>query len=205
VALGLVTAGIAAATIVVATRATGGGVSDAAAARPSRDAPALPPRVTIAIHDAADARAAVARAPFAADLGVTPEEVASTRELYRFDDTAPNFTAGLSAYWTPLAHGGFCISFAAGVSCSRTRPSTAEPLMGIGLDPDAERSGEPFVVISMTAPGVRSVSYTCAGATYPATFSDGVAVFVSPSSSLRADDCTGNAIFANGAVVSKHI
>ena len=196
---------MAAATIVLATRGTGADVGAAAAARRSRAAPAPPPRVTIAIHNVADARAAVSRAPFAVDVGATPAEVAATRELYRFDDGASNFTAGLSAYWTPLGRGGFCISFAAGVSCSRTPPTAVEPLVGMSLDPDAERAGEPFVIISMTAPGVRSVTYTCAGTTYPAILGGSLAVFVSPGSRMTADDCTGNATLANGTVVSRRV
>jgi hypothetical protein len=203
-ALGVLAPGAAVATIVVASRATQA-VGTAAAAPAASLGARLTPHVPVTIRSAADARASVSHAPFAADLGLTPEELAATRELYRFDDHAKGFTAGLSAYSTPLAHGGFCISFAAGVSCSRTPPTAAEPLIGIAFDPDAERAGEPFVVISIAAPGVRTVTYTCAGSTYPATLADGVAVFISPSSSLRADDCTGNATFANGAVVSKRV
>jgi hypothetical protein len=163
------------------------------------------PRAHIAIHSAADARAAFRRGTFAAEVGLTRKDIARTRELYRFPPATRNFTAGLSAYRTPLGRHGFCISFAAGATCTHKPPTTAEPLMGIGLDPDAVHGGEPFVVISVTAPGVRSVTYTCAGTTYPATLSHGVAVFVSPSSRMAAGDCTGNATFASGAVVSRRV
>jgi hypothetical protein len=203
-ALAVLVAGAAVVTLVVASRAMHA-VGSAAAAPAARLSARTTPNVPRTIRSAADARASVARAPFAAELRLTPEELAATHELYRFGDRPAGFTTGLSAYSTPLANGGFCISFAAGVSCSRTPPTAAEPLIGMAFDPDAERAGEPFVVISLAAPGVRSVTYTCAGSTYPAELTDGVAVFISPSSSLRADDCTGNATFANGAVVSKRV
>jgi hypothetical protein len=197
----LLIAGVALASTMLAHRASG-------TAEPVREPPAAIPaarHIQIVIQTLADARASVTHAPFAADLGVTPEEVAATREIYRFADDDPNFAAGLSAYLTPLAHDGFCIAFAAGVSCSRKPPNAAEPLLGMALDPDAERMGEPFVVISVTAPGVRAVTYTCDGATYPAKLVDGVAAFVSPSASFRADDCVGNATLASGAVISKRV
>jgi hypothetical protein len=200
VGLGIVAATVAA--IVVAARAVETGIGTAAAAEHATHSA---PPASISIRGAADARASVARAPFASDLGVTAAELAATHELYRFGDSAANFTAGLSAFLTPLAHGGFCIAFAAGVSCSRTPPTPTEPLIGIALDPDAERAGEPFVVVSIAAPEVRSVTYTCAGSTYSARLADGVAVFVSPSSSLRADDCTANVTLASGAVVSRRV
>jgi hypothetical protein len=203
-ALGVLAAGAAAAAIVVASRSTQA-VGTASAAPAARLGARMTPHVPLTIRSAADARASVARSPFAAELGLTAEELADTSELYRFDGRADGFTAGLSAYSTPLARGGFCIAFAVGVSCSRTPPTAAEPLIGIALDPDAERAGEPFVVISIAAPGVRSVTYTCAGSTYPAKLADGVVVFISPSSSLRADDCTGNTTFASGAIVSKRV
>ena len=77
--------------------------------------------------------------------------------------------------------------------------------MALALDPDAERMGEPFVVIGIMAPNVRSVTYTCEGRTYPATISGDVVTFIAPSSSLRADDCTENVTLASGKVVSKGV
>ena len=77
--------------------------------------------------------------------------------------------------------------------------------MGLGLDPDAERSGEPFVLISIKAPSVQTVTYTCGGRTYPATISDDVVAFISPSSSLSAGDCVENVTLAGGKVVSKRV
>jgi hypothetical protein len=156
------------------------------------------------MRTADEVRALLAQAPFDTSLGLTETEIAATRPIYRFPSGEPGYRTGLSAYRTPLG-AGFCISFAVGVSCSRTPPTPAEPLLGLALDPDAERADEPFVVISMTAPGVRSVTYTCAGSTYPATLTGGVAVFIAPDSSLSADDCIGNAVFSSGVVVSKQI
>jgi hypothetical protein len=52
---------------------------------------------------------------------------------------------------------------------------------------------------------VRSVTYTCAGRSYPATISGDVVTFIAPSSSLRADDCTENTTLAGGKVVSKRV
>ena len=77
--------------------------------------------------------------------------------------------------------------------------------MGLGLDPDAERSGEPFVLISIKAPAVQTVTYTCGGRTYSATISGDVVTFIAPSSSLRADDCTENVTLASGKIVSKGV
>src|SRR5438874_2460928 len=77
-ALGLFAAGAAIAAMVIATRATGAGVGAAVAVPAARAAPGLPPHVAIAIHSAAEARASVARAPFAAGLGLTAEEIAAT-------------------------------------------------------------------------------------------------------------------------------
>ena len=70
---------------------------------------------------------------------------------------------------------------------------------------DAERAGEPFVLVSVKAPDVRSVTYTCAGAAYSATISGDVVAFVAPTSALRADDCTENVTLAGGRVISKRV
>jgi hypothetical protein len=175
------------------------------AVAPAHAATAITADVPIKIRSAADARALVARAPFASDLGLTADDVAATRAIYRFDSSAAGFAAGLSAYRTPLANGGFCISFAAATSCTRTPPTPSEPVIGIGFDPDVERAGEPFVLVGITAPEVRSVTYTCGDNTYPSTETADVVVFVAPSPSLRADDCTENATLANGVVVSKRV
>jgi hypothetical protein len=139
------------------------------------------------------------------NVGLTEAEIASTRSIYHFPSTIGSYAAGLDVYRAPLAKGGDCIAFAAAVSCTRIPPNDAEPLMGLGLDPDAERSGEPFVLISIKAPDVRSVGYTCGGRTYPATIAGDVVTFIAPSSSLRADDCTENATLASGKVVSKGV
>jgi hypothetical protein len=147
----------------LAMRPHGTGIARAVAVSPSgsRAAPTSP----IRLRSTDDAKALLSRASLRRSVGLTDAEIAATQPIYRFDERAGNFTAGLSAYRTSLANGGFCVSFAGAVGCTRVPPSAAEPLMGVGLDPDAERGGEPFVLISLAAPEVRSVTYTCAGTT----------------------------------------
>jgi hypothetical protein len=152
-----------------------------------------------------DAKAVLSRASKRMDVGLTDAEIASTRPIYHFPSTGGGYAAGLDAYRAPLANGGYCIAFAAAVGCTRTPPSDTEPLIGLGLDPDAERAGQPFVLIGVKAPNVLSVTYTCAGRSYPARISGDVVTFVAPSPSLRADDCTQNATLASGKVVSKRV
>jgi hypothetical protein len=139
------------------------------------------------------------------NVGLNDSEIAVTRSIYHFPPTVSSYAAGLDAYRAPLANGGDCIAFAAAVGCTRIPPNDAEPVMALVLDPDAERAGEPFVVIGTRAPDVRSVTYTCAGRTYPATISGDVVAFIAPSSLLSAEDCTENVTLAGGRVVSKGI
>lgn len=173
--------------------------------RAAHGAGGAPIGATIKIRSLADAKAVLARASLHRDVGLTDTEIAATRSIYHFPSTTGSYAAGLDAYRAPLANGGHCIAFAAAVGCSRTPPNDAEPLIGLGLDPDAERSGEPFVLISIKAANVRSVAYTCGGRSYPATISGDVVTFIAPSSTLRADDCTENVTLADGRVVSKRV
>jgi hypothetical protein len=136
---------------------------------------------------------------------LTDSDIAATRSIFHFPSTASSYAAGLDAYRAPLAGGGDCIAFASAVGCTRTPPNDAEPVMALVLDPDAERTGEPFVLIGTKAPDVRSVTYTCGGRSYPATISGDVVTFISPSSSLRADDCTENVTLAGGKVILKRV
>jgi hypothetical protein len=161
--------------------------------------------VTIKVRTLDDAKAILSRASRRLNVGLTGSEIASTRSIYHFPSTTGSYAAGLDAYRAPLANGGNCIAFAAAVGCTRTRPNDAEPIVALALDPDAERTGEPFVVIGTKAPDVRAVTYTCGGRTYPATVSGDVVTFIAPSSSLRADDCTENVTLAGGKVVSKRV
>jgi hypothetical protein len=80
------------------------------------------------------------------DVGLTDADIAATRSIYRFGAADGSYAAGLEVYRASLANGGDCIAFAAAVGCTRTPPSDGEPLVGLGFDPDAERSGEPFVL-----------------------------------------------------------
>jgi hypothetical protein len=160
---------------------------------------------TIKVRTLDDAKGILSRASTRLNVGLTDAEIASTRAIYHFPSTIGSYAAGLDVYRAPLANGGDCIAFAAAVGCTRIPPNDAEPLMGLGLDPDAERSGEPFVLISIKAADVRSVTYTCGGRTYPATIAGEVVTFIAPSSSLRADDCTENVTLASGKVVSKGV
>jgi hypothetical protein len=123
-------------------------------------------------------------------VGFTAADLAATHALYAFGSSARGFTAGRTAFETPLAAGGFCVTFTAATSCTHVLPSAAEPLIGVGYDPDSERSGEPFVVISIKAPTVRSVAYNCAGTSYAAHILGRVVAFVAPSSALSLDDCS---------------
>jgi hypothetical protein len=173
--------------------------------RAAHGAGGAPIGATIKVHTLDDAKALLSRASRRMQVGLTASEIAATRSIYHFPPGGGSYAAGLDVYRAPLVNGGDCIAFAAAVGCTRIPPNDAEPLMGLGLDPDAERSGEPFVLISIKAPDVRSVTYTCGGRTYPATIDGDVVTFIAPSSSLRADDCTENATLASGKVVSKGV
>jgi hypothetical protein len=173
--------------------------------RTAHGAGGAPIGATIKVRTLDDAKAFLSRASTRLDVGLTRSEIAATRSIYHFPSGAGSFAAGLDVYRAPLAGGGDCIAFAAAVGCTRTPANDAEPLMGLGLDPDAERSGEPFVLISIAAPDVRSVTYTCGGRTYPATIAGDVVTFIAPSSSLRADDCTENVTLPGGRIISKRV
>jgi hypothetical protein len=173
--------------------------------RTAHGAGGVPFGATIKVRTLDDAKAILSRASTRLNVGLTHAEIASTRSIYHFPSTIGSYAAGLDAYQAPLANGGDCIAFAAAVGCTRTAPNDAEPIMALVLDPDAERAGEPFVMIGTKAPDVRSVTYTCGGRTYPATITGDVVTFIAPSSSLRADDGTENATLANGKVVSKRV
>jgi hypothetical protein len=174
-------------------------------ARVAHGAGGSPIGATIKIRTLDDAKALLSRASTHLNVGLTDNEIAATRSIYHFPSTAGSFAAGLDAYRAPLANGGNCIAFASAVGCTRTPPNDAEPVMALVLDPDAERTGEPFVVIGTKGPDVRTVTYTCGGRTYPATISGDVVTYIAPSSSLRADDCTENATLADGRVISKRV
>jgi hypothetical protein len=173
--------------------------------RAAHGAGGVPIGATIKVRTLDDAKAILSRASTRLNVGLTNAEIASTRSIYHFPSTISSYAAGLDAYRAPLANGGDCIAFAAAVGCTRTPPNDAEPVMALVLDPDAERAGEPFVVIGTKAPDVRSVTYTCGGQTYSATISGDVVAFIAPSSSLSADDCTENATLVSGKVVSKGV
>lgn len=162
------------------------------------------PGVPSPIRSTDEAVAALTSLEARSHVGLTQSDIASTSPVYRFGTRTGAFTAGLSVYRTPF-ESGFCLTFASATSCTRVLPSAPEPLIGLALDVDAERAGEPFVVISVKAPNVRSVTYTCAGTTYPATISGDVVAFVSPKSTLRADDCTESVTLAGGRILSKRV
>lgn len=164
---------------------------------------AVPP-TPIAVRSLSDAIAFMnARDPeFRAHSGLTRAAIAQTRTIYTFGSGLPNFARDLSAYRTPLANGGFCISFANATSCTDRPPTHAEPVIGLGIDIDVERAGEPFVLVGIKAPDVTSVTYSCGGQTYPATITGDTVTFVAPSNALRADDCVTNASLRSGEVVS---
>lgn len=174
---------------------------------PARAASNMPPSASITIRSLDDAIGFLnARDPeFQAGAGLSRAAIVRTAPILAFGDGLTNFARGLSAYKTPLANGGFCISFANATSCTKQPPTHTEPVIGLGIDIDAERSGEPFVLIGIKAPDVVSVTYTCAGQTYPATLDGDVVAFVAPSATLRADDCVANAAFRSGDVVSVRV
>jgi hypothetical protein len=195
---------VAVAAIVLWSR-LGSPVHRAVGARAAHGAGGVPIGATIKIRTLADAKSVLSRASVRTDVGLSDGEIAATTSIYRFGAASGSYAAGLDVYRAPLANGGSCIAFTAAVACTRTPPNDTEPLIGLGLDPDAERAGEPFVLISIKAPKVRMVTYTCGGRLYPATISGDVVTFIAPSSSLRADDCTENVTLAGGKVVSKRV
>jgi hypothetical protein len=129
--------------------------------RTAHGAGGAPIGATIKVRTLGDAKALLARASTHLNVGLTDTEIAATRSIYHFPSGAGSYAAGLDAYRAPLANGGDCIAFASAVGCTRTPPNDAEPVMALVLDPDAERTGEPFIMIGTTAPNVRSVTYTC--------------------------------------------
>jgi hypothetical protein len=199
--LALVATALAVAVVVLVLSGHLGGSS----VRTAHGAGGAPIGATIKVRTLDDAKALLSRASTRLNVGLTVSEIAATRSIYHFPSGAGSYAAGLDAYRVSLADGGDCIAFASAVGCTRTPPNDAEPVMALVLDPDAERTGEPFVVIGSKAPDVRAVSYTCGGRAYPATISGDVVAFISPSSSFRADDCTENVTLAGGKVVSKRI
>jgi hypothetical protein len=142
---------------------------------------------------------------FRRDIHLTPSALKTTHAIFTFPASLGRFPAGISAYRTDLPSGGFCITFEAPQTCTQRLPDRSEPLMGIGVDMDQERAGNPFVLISIKAPDVRTVSYTCAGTTYPTIMQGDVVAFVSPSSTLTPEDCVANIGFADGTSVTEHI
>jgi len=199
--LALVTTALAVAVVAFVLYGRFGGSS----VRTAHGAGGVPIGATIKVRTLDDAKALLSRASTRLQVGLTDNEIAATRSIYHFPSTTGSYAAGLDAYRAPLTSGGDCIVFAAAVGCTRTPPNDAEPVMALVLDPDAERTGEPFVVIGTRAPDVRSVTYRCGGRTYPATVSGDIVAFTAPSSSLSADDCTENVTLAGGNVVSKQV
>src|SRR5205085_468225 len=124
----IVAAAVAVVAVATASRPARARIDSVVAVAPAHAARTVTADVPIKIRSAADAGALVSRAPFASDLGLSPDDVAATRAIYRFDSGTAGFAEGLSAYRTPLARGGFCISFAAGTSCTRTPPTPSEPV-----------------------------------------------------------------------------
>jgi hypothetical protein len=173
--------------------------------RAAHGAGGVPIGATIKVRTLDDAKALFSRASSRLNVGLSVRDIAATRSIYHFPSSVGSYAASLDVYRAPLAKGGDCIAFAAAVGCTRTPPNDAEPVMALVLDPDAERAGEPFVVIGTKAPDVRSVTYTCGGHTYLATIAGDVVTFIAPSSSLSADDCTQNVTLPGGKVVSKGI
>lgn len=159
------------------------------------------------IRTASDAEAALGGTDsgFQADVGLTAADLPQTHAIYTFDAALNNFAAGQSVFETPLAHGGYCLTFSGAISCTHTLPSTTEPLIGVGYDPDFERSGEPFVLVSIRESTVRHVSYLCSGTSYPAQITGNVVAFVSPSPSLSVQDCSEVVTFADGRDLTKHV
>jgi len=162
------------------------------------------PVVPEMIGSASEAIAALTTLEARSNVGLVQADIAATHAIHRFGATG-TYAAGLSVYRTAFKGVGFCLTFAVATNCTRVPPSASEPLIGMALDPDAERTGEPFVLVSVKARGVRAVTYTCGGTTYPATISADVVTFTAPSSSLRADDCTQNVTLASEKVVSKGV
>lgn len=180
------------------------GVGSAQAA-PTRSAtPALPPAPINSLALAVQALQQTSQS-FASRAGLTAADIAQTRSIFSFDGALGNFAAGIGVYKTPLSNGGYCLTFAAATSCTATQPTLAEPLIGIGFDPDADRAGEPFIVFSIRNPAVKSVSYVCADQTYPAHITSDVVWFVGPTSSLSLDDCSEQVTFSDGHSLTKPV
>jgi hypothetical protein len=144
-------------------------------------------------------------ASFRSEAGLTASVIADTRPIFTFDSSAGSFASGLSVYETPLPDGGFCLTFAGPTGCTHVAPSLTEPLMGVGFDPDGERSGDPFVIVSIREPSVASVNYVCAGNSYPAHISGDVVWLVSPAATLSLEDCSEQVTFQNGQTLTKHV
>lgn len=132
---------------------------------------------------------------------LTASDIAQTRVVFTFPTGGSGFSAGQAVFQTPLAAGGYCLTFAGDVSC--TKGFTPDvPVAGIATDPDGPTTGQPFVLVAIKQPDVSSVTYTCRGQAYTATISGDVLTFVAPSAALDPSDCTETATLANGRVVT---
>jgi len=140
---------------------------------------------------------------FKANTGLDAAEIAATRPFYTFGANTGSYAAGLAAYKTPLANGGFCVIFGGGASCTQHPPNATDPVLAMTVDPDQESSGEPFVVIGVTSTSVASVAYECAGTSYPATLNDRTIAFVAPSGSLDASKCLEKITLDDGTTVDR--
>lgn len=174
----------------------------------SRDSVAFaaPAKVTDnGIRTASDAAKFNSDEEFMKQVGLSRADLAQTHSIYTFGTVAADYASGASIFLTPIAKGGFCLTFATASGCSATQPDQSVPVRGIGVDPDMQAGGEPFVMIGLAAGAVKDVSYRCGGTTYAAIVSGRVVAFVAPSATLTPHDCQQIATLAGGKTVTTQL
>src|SRR2546423_13915734 len=76
----------------------------------------LAPTLRTAVHGRAEAIAALTSLEARSHPGLTASDIASTRQIYRFDSAAAAF-AGAEVFRTAFHVQGFCLTLAVGPSC----------------------------------------------------------------------------------------
>jgi hypothetical protein len=140
---------------------------------------------------------------FAEETGLNAAAISGSAAAYTFDRSDSTSLAGWTAVRVPLAGGGWCLELAGATSCTNSGPTASNPLVGVGVDIDGDRSGLPFAVVMVKAPDVEAVNFSCNGASYPARIVGEYVAFVSPSSAVSSADCTPKATLNDGEVVSE--
>jgi hypothetical protein len=157
------------------------------------------------VRTESDVAGLIGDASFMAQSGLTQADFAKTRGVYTFGKVGADYASGATVYLTPVGKSGYCLTFVTAAACTHVQPDRASPVRGLGVDPDQQAAGQPFVEVGLAAADVKALSYRCGGTSYPATMSGRVVAFVAPSASLTPHDCQQVATLASGEVVTTQL